>query len=111
MSAFDQHRVSVQLRKPKKTSYGTTLVNDGDPISGVPCTVRFLSTSEVTSEGLVLFTYGRLIAREWPGDEHSLVTFQGRDYDTKGEPLTFDGSPATAHVEVSLVRVPANLRG
>lgn len=110
MSAFDQHRVTVQRRHSVPTAYGTDIVDDGPPLENVPCTVRFQTSSEVTSEGLIIVTYGRLIARTWPGDEYSLVTFKGREYDTQGEPIEFDGSKATAHWEVSLKSIPKGLQ-
>lgn len=108
MTAFDQHRVDVTLRHPTATAYGTKLVVD-DTLTGVACTFRELSSSAVTSEGLVVNTAARIIARDWPGDEYSRVTFKGRDYDTQADPIEFTGSGTTHHWEVMLNRVPKNM--
>ena len=38
----------------------------------------------------------------WPGGPHSLVTWDGRDFDQVGEPLTRRASAGVEHVEVTL---------
>lgn len=99
-----RHRVSVQRRVESAGAHGVAFLHEGKPVS-VPCTVRFLSSTEAYQSGLTLGASVRVIAVSWPGDALSLVTWRGVEWQQVGDAMLFDGSPRTAHAEVVLKRV------
>lgn len=106
MTLLDQHEVTVQRFRRVRSPHGTVLEEDGPPITGVRCSFRELSSVESTEAGLVIRTFARVLARDWPGDDASRVFFRGAWWETKGSVLTRDGSEATRHFEINLVRIP-----
>jgi len=106
MSLLDgPHTVMVQKRVPMRTAgYGSSYANNGAPVP-VRCTVRMLSTSETAVLGIEAQAVIRILARSWPGDARSLITWGGRSWESRGVPVVCDGSRATAHVEVTAVSV------
>lgn len=77
----------------------------GDPIE-VPCTVQAVrewsTEEEIRVEGLQVLTLARLFARSWPGDVNSIVTWDGHEWETVGEPQHFQVSRRTNHWSVTL---------
>lgn len=104
MLDFPPHVVTVQPRKPQKTSHGTSFVNNGDPVE-VACIVRAVSASESNVDGLTAQTLRRVVSREWPGDIYSLVSWGGDTWQQQGDAQAFDGSARTRHWEVLLRKV------
>ncbi len=99
-----RHVVTVQNRRLVRGAHGTEYRLDGDPVE-VPCTVRSSSATETNTDGLQVSTLKRVIARTWPGDVHSLITFRGDEYEPQGDPQEFDGSERTTHWEILIQRV------
>lgn len=106
MSILDRpkHEAIVQRREQRATPHGSALAAVGGPVA-VPCTVRALTAAEAAELGLGTETIYRVIARDWPGDVLSLVTWQGEQWEPIGQPLRFDGSPRTQHWEVRMKQV------
>lgn len=93
MSLLDNgpHTVTVQPRRPKQTPHGVELLDDGAP---------------VTVRGLFHRGTGLWTSRSWAGDVNALVTdTDGEQWGLSAPPRQYDSSPATAHWEVSLVRI------
>jgi hypothetical protein len=106
MSLLDRprHRLTVQKRKagPKDSVGNLTLVNDGAPVT-VGANVHPLRAEEILSRGLQEVVARRVVARTWPGDIHTLIYFDG--YEWEQEPAEhFDQSPTTDHFEVVIKR-------
>lgn len=97
------HSLAVQMRKRQQTAHGPSLVPVGDAVT-VRCAVRALSAAERSDLGLTTETTYRVLARNWPGDVLSLIRWDDADWEPIGDPLHFDGSPLTAHVEVRMRR-------
>lgn len=95
------HRVQVQRREPVRTAHGTSFEPVGDPIT-VRCIVRAVSASESNVDGLTAQTMRRIVARDWPGDIYSLVSWGGIVWQQQGDAQLFDGSIRTRHWEVLL---------
>lgn len=106
MSLLDRrtHSVSVQNMKSVAGPHGSTWVVDGSPET-VWGSFQPLSAAESADfDGTVTFTQRRFICRDWPGDNHSVVTASDGVYDTVGDPQWLNMSPATRHWEVVLKR-------
>ena len=107
MFARPPHVVTVQARHPVTTAHGTAFEHVGKPVD-VPCTVRAVSAAETNVDGLTALTMRRIVARDWPGDIYSLVTWGGDTWQQQGDAQLFDGSPATRHWEVFLRKTEAS---
>lgn len=94
--------VTIQNRTPTKTAHGTTYTNTGDPIS-VRCDVRMLSTTETAQLGLLDHTVIRILARTWPGDSRSVLTWRNKQWEPQGHSLERTGSAKTRHIEITAV--------
>jgi hypothetical protein len=66
----------------------------------VICDPRVVSTREVVDMGWREVAELQILAREWPGDENSLVVWRGQEWQPVGIPMPRDGSPATRHFHV-----------
>lgn len=95
------HVVTVQRRERRITPHGPVLAAVGPAVS-VQCGVRALTASETADLGLTTETVYRVLAREWPGDVNSLLTYKGDQWEPIGDPLHFDGSPRTRHTQVRM---------
>lgn len=109
MSILDRpkHEVIVQRRERRVTPHGSALAAVGAPIP-VPCSVRALTAAETADLGLSTETVYRVVARDWPGDVLSLLTWRGDDWQPIGDPLRFDGSTRTQHWQVRMKQVSPN---
>ena len=100
------HTVYIQRRKVARVSGMSGYVDDGPwvLVDGVDVqSVREWSTSEEYYEnGLRLLDLARLFARDWVGDENSIVWFDGGCYETVGKPQHRDRTPRTRHWVVTL---------
>lgn len=94
------HVITVQRRKASTDANGATVyVADGGPVE-VQCTVRSRSAAEDLSGGVAAATDFRILARTWPGDIDSLITWKGVELEPVGDPLPYDGSRRTQHFEI-----------
>lgn len=119
---FDKDQVIVQPRKPVRTAHGNKYENDGEPVR-VVCSVEgraqqagMFSISGAEDKtpqnqgGLTEVTPIQILAREWPGDIHSLIWWKGDWYDADGSPVTRDtGTPESRHVEIRARRTAINI--
>lgn len=111
------HKLWVQKRRPGKDSRGSRdLIPYDDPIffRGDFQTARDWSSAEETfNQGWTVLERGRIFCKKFPGDEYSLVYFNGYTWDCTGAPQLFDASPRTTHWAVTVKRiaqhVPDNL--
>jgi len=100
--------LAVQLRKPRTDSLGsTTWLNDGDPVEVKGAQVEPVTTDEAQSLGLEMLTSYRVTCRgPWPerptdpGAVHSRITWNGREWDQRGEPRRYGRGRLTRHVVV-----------
>jgi hypothetical protein len=99
-----RHRLVVQRRKTDaKDSLGNPkLVADGDPVT-VGANVHPLRADEILARGLQESIARGVVARTWPGDIHSLIYFDGYEWEQEPAEL-FDQSRSTTHVEVVIKR-------
>lgn len=102
------HTVSVQLMGREQQARGAFHeVPIGDPIQ-VPCMVQAVrewsTEEEIRVEGLQLLTLARIFARNWPGNAMSIITWDGYEWETVGEPQHFRVSKRTEHWSVTIRR-------
>jgi hypothetical protein len=100
------HTVSVQLManvQGVRGSYEAQKV-------GVPLVVRcsvqavreWSSEEEIQVDGLQALTLARIFSRTWPGDINSIVTWDGYEWETIGDPQHFQMSKRTNHWTITL---------
>lgn len=79
----------------------------GDPIA-VPCMVQAVrewsTEEELVVDGLQVLTLARIFSRTWPGDVNSIVTWDGFEWETVGEPQHFQVSRRTEHWSITVRR-------
>lgn len=80
------------------------LANDGGPLTLKKVTVRPLSDVELNSGGTEVFSQKVVVSRTWPADVNGLVTWDGYNWDTIGEPQFLPGSRSSRHYEVRIER-------
>jgi hypothetical protein len=73
-----------------------------DPVKVEGCSVQPVSSSERAELGQGVNTLVRAIVRKAPAGPWAKVRHAGRMWSVVGEPAIYDGSPATAHVDVVL---------
>jgi len=99
-----RHTLLVQLREPVTGSAGQTEWRDaGSPVQ-VRGNLHPASTDEIAAFGVQTADLRRFHCLEWPGDSHSVITYDGRPWDVVAPPQHFDMSPRTAHWEVLIRR-------
>ena len=107
--------IHIQKREIRRVNGFQEYVNIGDPIEmrhvSMQSVREWASAEEEYMDGLQLLSLRRMFARSWPGDVHSIVYFEGRQYETVGEPQRMDGSPRTAHWVITLKLVGAQPEG
>lgn len=108
MSLLDRnpHIVELQARKTVRNERGErVMVADGPriPIRCAVQPVREWSTSEENmTNGIQVLDLRRVFAREWPGDVHALMYFEGGEYEMVGAPQHNKMSPRTTHWAVTV---------
>lgn len=105
MSLLDNgpHAVTVTVMTGTKNQYnGWDLTPAGDPISVSGVSVQPVTDEEVASSGgTIEITSKRIIGRgPWPGGVHSVVHWNGRDWDQQGEARIYGMSERTGHFDV-----------
>lgn len=95
------HRVRVQRMETKRTPEGhRKMIEVGKPIPvrGTAEPVRDWSSSEEQqSNGLQILNLIIFRAPTWPGDEHSLIEYEGSVYETVGAPQHHHTGRRTKH--------------
>lgn len=109
------HEVQVRRVIETDSPYGPER-HVTDPVS-VQCNVQPVSAEESQALGLSAATVYRLKyfpgehgGAPWPGGPYSRITWQGREYEQRGDALESSMSPRTAHVKVLMVDVTAEVR-
>lgn len=81
------------------------MLPDGEPIT-VGCLAEpvrdWSSSEEQQSNGLQILDLIIIRAREWPGDVHSIVEYEGGLYETVGAPQRHHASKRTGHWRVTV---------
>jgi hypothetical protein len=101
------HTVLVQPHKAIDGRYGQDWVPDGEPVE-VECAVQPLSADEAERLGVQANTTMRIICRRWPYGPHTLITYNGREYEQVGEARQYRMSRRTAHDDVIIRAVGAH---
>lgn len=91
--------MTVQPHKVVAGRYGQDWVPDGDPVEQ-PCAVQPISAEEAERLGVHTETTMRIICRRWPYGPHTLVVYNGREYEQVGEARQYRMSRRTAHDDV-----------
>lgn len=109
MSLLSQppHTVVVQPFTRVDGRYGDAWEPAGDPVE-VRCAVQPISAEEIERLGVQADTTMRILCREWPFGPHSLVTYNGREFEQVGEARQYRMSRRTAHDDVVIRAVGAH---
>lgn len=102
------HKVTVQKKVRTQGLRGAYHEeNDGEPIE-VACMVQAVrewsTEEELVVDGLQVLTLARIFSRTWPGDVNSIVTWDGYEWETVGEPQHFQVSRRTEHWSITVRR-------
>lgn len=101
-----RHSLVVQKRKIVRVKGAKVFVPDGPPVLIKSCSVQSVrewSTSEEDlTNGIIQLSLRRVYSREWPGDENSLVYFNGGEYECVGDPQHMDQTRRTHHWLVTI---------
>jgi len=104
MSLLTNPKHSLTVQRYAKTE-GSIGQNDYSP-AGDPVTVRGnkhpLTAEETTNYGLQNFTTVAFHCLTWPGDQHSMISLDGSDWEQIGDPKLYGMSTRTQHYEVIL---------
>lgn len=103
MSLLDGDTVVLVQRRTRSLDEdgNPAVTDDGDPVE-VACRVHVLTADESAARGLETTTTRKVIARTWPADERGRVLWDGRWWDTHGEPERYGASPRTRHVTTTI---------
>lgn len=109
---MDRDYVIVVNRTVEDTAHGVRYVPDGEPVK-VACSVEgrqnqagmFANSGQEDipqdQGGLTEITPIQIVAREWPGDIHSQIWYDGDMYDTIGAPVERKhGTARSRHWEI-----------
>lgn len=112
MSLLDRGKELLVVRPMVKTKneYGTWDLVPGPPVS-VMAAVQPVTVEEVEAIGTTADTTKRVIGRgPWPGGLHSVIEWDGREWDQKGENRDYRMSPRTAHFDIIMVARSAEVK-
>lgn len=93
------HTVTAQPHKAVDGRYGQDWIPDGDPVEW-QCAVQPMTAEEAERLGVQTETTMRIICRSWPFGPHTLVTYNGREFEQVGEARQYRMSRRTAHDDV-----------
>lgn len=100
-----RHAVTVQNMRRTVSDSGTPRYVDPD---GDPIVVR-CNTYPLTAQEVVDFGIRNEVARKvylhwekWPGDQHSVITYDGDTWEQIGPPVVYDSGFQTKHTQVTI---------
>lgn len=107
--------VTVQNYRVERDNAGRTMrVRDGDPIVmrnvDIQTVREWASSEEYRQHGLRLLAMARMFCRNFPGDTHSRIFWDGEEWEVTGSVQRFRRSRNTAHDMVTLTRVSEERR-
>lgn len=97
------HTVTVTPVIKQKASNGAPRYVRGTPVTVSHVMVQPMTASEVDGQVTAITTMYQVIGSGvWPGGPHSIVEWNGREWDQEGEARIYSVSPRTAHFDVMI---------